>query len=29
VGVECDNGNTKLEIDLAELKDAPKLFKEP
>lgn len=28
VGVECDNGETKLEIDLAELPDAPQLFKE-
>lgn len=28
VGVECDEGKTKLELDLAELVDAPKLFKE-
>lgn len=28
VGIECDNGETKLEIDLAELTDAPKLFRE-
>lgn len=27
VGVECDNGNTKLELDLAKLADAPELFK--
>jgi hypothetical protein len=28
VGVECDNGSTKLEIDLAQLSDAPALFKQ-
>ena len=28
VGAEMDNGNTRLELDLAELKDAPKKFKE-
>ena len=28
VGIECDNGQTKLEIDLAELPDAPQFFKE-
>ncbi|MEE1946151.1 pYEATS domain-containing protein [Pedobacter sp. KR3-3] len=27
VGVECDEGKTKLEIDLAELTDAPELFR--
>jgi hypothetical protein len=27
VGAECDDGSTKLEIDLAELPDAPVLFK--
>lgn len=27
VGVECDEGRTKLEIDLAELTDAPELFR--
>ena len=28
VGVECDEGKTKLEVDLALLPDAPQLFKE-
>lgn len=28
VGVECDGGATRLEIDLSELKDAPQLFKD-
>ena len=28
VGVETDNGQTKLELDLAELEDAPKDFRE-
>lgn len=28
VGVECDNGETRLELDLAKLADAPALFKE-
>ena len=28
VGIECDNGATKLEIDLSELTNIPKLFKE-
>lgn len=28
VGVVCDSGKTKLELDLAEVPDAPKLFKE-
>lgn len=27
VGVECDEGKTKLELDLAELADAPELFR--
>jgi ABC-type glycerol-3-phosphate transport system permease component len=27
VGVSCDNGDTKLEIDLSEINDAPTLFK--
>jgi hypothetical protein len=27
VGVECDGGQTKLELDLAELPDAPHVFK--
>lgn len=28
VGVECDNGQTQLEIDLAEIPNVPQLFKE-
>ena len=28
VGAECDGGTTKLELNLAELPDAPQLFKE-
>lgn len=28
IGVECDNGNTKLEIDLSEISNAPRLFRE-
>lgn len=28
VGIECDNGNTKLEVDLSEISDAPRLFRE-
>lgn len=28
VGVECDNGNTQLEINLCDVPDAPQLFKE-
>jgi hypothetical protein len=27
VGAECDAGNTKLELDLAQLPDAPEIFK--
>jgi hypothetical protein len=28
VGVSCDNGNTQLELDLAELPQVPKVFRE-
>jgi hypothetical protein len=28
VGVEADNGATRLELDLAELPDAPRIFRE-
>jgi hypothetical protein len=28
LGVICDEGKTKLELDLAELPNVPKLFKE-
>lgn len=27
VGAECDNGKTKLELDLSQLSDVPELFK--